>query len=110
VVIHLSCHPEQREGSMHSPASCTDPSPQRTRLRMTRHLLARHLLTRRVFIAATSFPLPHPSNWQNCGALPSRLTERRGVGGQGRCGSFSVGDVACCVSLGIGLKLCRPEA
>jgi tetratricopeptide (TPR) repeat protein len=24
------CHPERSEGSMHSPASCTDPSPQKT--------------------------------------------------------------------------------
>src|SRR5262249_10792894 len=28
-VISMACHPERSEGSMHSPASCTDPSPQK---------------------------------------------------------------------------------
>jgi hypothetical protein len=37
---------------------------------------------------ATSFPLSHPTNWQNCSALPFDFTERRGVGGQGRRGVF----------------------
>jgi hypothetical protein len=39
-------------------------------------------------LTATSYSKWHPSEWQNCSALPSGLTERRGVGGRGRRGEL----------------------